>query len=440
MFAPLALGVLGVVVLLVLVLLGMRVAFASGLVGLAGLAILRGYDPAAGLAGLIAFAEVSRYTLSVVPMFILIGYLAFHAGLTQGAFAAARAWVGRLPGGLALATIFATAGFGAVSGASTATAAVFARICIPEMLKSGYDPRLAAGTVAVGGTLAALIPPSAILVLYGIIVEQSVGALLLAGFVPGLLSALVYGAVVVGRVALNPNLGRPEPPSDWGPKFKALDQSSGLVAVIGIVIGGLYTGWMTPTEVGGVGAFIVFGMAVARRGTTRADIAAALMDTAKLTAMVLTVVWCVMIFVRFLGFTGLPPALAQWIGGLEVPRLAVLLAILAVYFVLGMFIDGLGMMLLTLPVVFPVIVKLGYDPIWFGIIVVKMIEIGLVTPPVGLNCFVVNGVRPDIPLQTVFRGVIPFVVADIFSLALLIAFPDIALWLPRQMAATGDGG
>jgi tripartite ATP-independent transporter DctM subunit len=435
---PFLAGVLGTLALALLVALGMRVAWAAGIVGLGGLVALRGWDPALGLAGLLTYAETARYSLSVLPMFILIGLLAFHAGMTQRAFAAARAWTGRLPGGLAVATVFATAGFAAVSGASTATAAVFTRISVPEMLKAGYDPRLAAGVVAAGGTLASLIPPSAILVLYGIIVEESVGALLLAGFIPGVLSAILYAGLIVARVSLKPEIGPSTvEPIAFADKIKATGRSWGIIAVIGTVLVGLYTGWMTPTEVGGVGAALVFAMAILNRKTPRHKIVEAFVDTARLTAMVLAIVWCVLVFVRFLGFTGLPGALADWIGGLEVPRLVILLAILATYMILGMFLDGLGMLLLTMPVVYPVIISLGYDPIWFGILVVKMIEIGLVTPPIGLNCFIVNGVRPDIKLETVFRGVGPFVIMDLFTVGILIAWPDIVLWLPRTMNMGG---
>lgn len=435
---PFLAGVLGTLALALLVALGMRVAWAAGIVGLGGLVALRGWDPALGLAGLLTYAETARYSLSVLPMFILIGLLAFHAGMTQRAFAAARAWTGRLPGGLAVATVFATAGFAAVSGASTATAAVFTRISVPEMLKAGYDPRLAAGVVAAGGTLASLIPPSAILVLYGIIVEESVGALLLAGFIPGVLSAILYAGLIVARVSLKPEIGPSTvEPIAFADKIKATGRSWGIIAVIGTVLVGLYTGWMTPTEVGGVGAALVFAMAILNRKTPRHKIVEAFVDTARLTAMVLAIVWCVLVFVRFLGFTGLPGALADWIGGLEVPRLVILLAILATYMILGMFLDGLGMLLLTMPVVYPVIISLGYDPIWFGILVVKMIEIGLVTPPIGLNCFIVNGVRPDIKLETVFRGVGPFVIMDLLTVGILIAWPDIVLWLPRTMNMGG---
>jgi len=435
---PFLIGVAGVFALVTLVVLGMRVAWAAGFVGFLGLASQRGWEPAIGLTSILSFAETARYTLSVLPMFILIGLLAFHAGLTQGAFAAARAWAGRLPGGLAVATVFATAGFAAVSGASTATAAVFTRVSVPEMLKAGYDPRLAAGVVAAGGTLASLIPPSAILVLYGVIVEQSIGALLLAGFIPGILSAILYATLIVFRVKLNPKLGPAAvEATPLLEKFRALRHAWGILAVIATILIGLYTGWMTPTEVGGVGAALVLLMALANRKTKKHRIIEAFIDTARLTAMILAIVWCVLVFVRFLGFTGLPGTLADWIGALEVPRLVILLAILLTYMILGMFLDGLGMLLLTMPVVYPVILSLGYDPIWFGILVVKMIEIGLVTPPIGLNCFIVNGVRPDISLETVFRGVGPFVAMDIATVGVLIAWPGIVLWLPQQMNMGG---
>ena len=426
-------GILSIIALVGLILLGVRIAYASGIVGLIGLAILRGWDPGTGLAGFLAHSESSHYTLSVLPMFILIGYLAYYAGLTQGAFYAARCWLGWLPGGLAVATIFATAGFAAVSGASTATAAVFSRVAIPEMLRYGYDRSMAAAVVAAGGTLASLIPPSAILVIYGIIVEQSIGALLLAGFIPGALTAFCYGSIIVLRVMINPALGPSIEGVTWGERFRSMQGASGIIFVIGVILFGIYTGIMTPTEVGGVGAFIIFIMALAKREMSWRNLYDALMETSKLSVMIFTIIWSILIYVRFLGFTGLPGAFADYIAHIEVPRLVILLLILFVYIILGMFMDGIGMLLLTLPVVFPAIVALGYDPIWFGIIVVKMVEIGLITPPIGLNCFVVNGVRPDIPLSAIFKGVWPFVVADLICVGLLIAFPQIVLFLPQLM-------
>ncbi len=431
-------GLISVAVTMVLVLMGVRIGYASGVVGLLGLSYLRGWEAGSGLAGALAYSEVSHYSLSVLPMFILIGYLAYFAGLTQGAFAAARAWFGWLPGGLAVATVFATAGFAAVSGASTATAAVFSRVAIPEMLKYGYQPRMAAAVVAAGGTLASLIPPSAILVIYAIIVEQSVGALLLAGFIPGAISAVVYASVIIFRCKIWPDLGRPILGTTWPERFKATPGALPIVFVIAIILGGIYSGWITPTETGAAGAAVIFIMALMRKlrtgeGMTRDDLSEAMMETAKITVMIFTIIWGVLIYVRFLGFTGLPGHFAEWIAGLEMHRMIIFVMILGVYIILGMFMDGIGMLLLTLPVVYPAIIALDFNPIWFGIILVKMIEVGLVTPPIGLNCFVVHGVRPDIPLSEVFKGIWPFVVADLITTTVLIIFPGIVLYLPTTM-------
>ena len=319
MIDPFNAGLLSVVIIIAMVVLGVRVAYASGIAGVIGLVWLRGYDAGAGLAGLLAHSEVSHVTLSVLPMFILIGFLAFYAGLTQSAFYAARCWLGTLPGGLAVATVFATAGFAAVSGASTATAAVFSRVAIPEMLKYGYDRSLAAGVVAAGGTLASLIPPSAILVIYAIIVEESVGALLLAGFIPGALSAVIYAALIVFRCKLNPTLGAPVSAVPLAEKFRSLVGASGIFFVIVIILGGIYTGWMTPTEVGGVAAFVIFLIALAKRNMGPANLRESLMETAKLTVFIFTIIWSILIYVRFLGFSGLPEAFANFVVGLDVP-------------------------------------------------------------------------------------------------------------------------
>lgn len=430
---PVQYGIIGLVALTVLIVMGVRVFVAAGLVGLVGLAALRNWDVAAGISGIVPHQQTTSYALSVLPLFILIGFLAHFAGIIQGAYRCARAWLGWLPGGLAIATIFATAGFAAVSGASTATAAVFSRVAIPELLRYNYHPRLAAAVVAAGGTLASLIPPSAILVVYGIIVEQSIGALLLAGFVPGVISAIVYAGLLLVRFKFNPSLGQPITGIGWDERLKTLPEIFPIVLVVMIVMGGMYTGWATPTEVGALGAFSVFVMALLRRGLTVRNLSRALLETAKLTVMIFSIIWGVLIFVRFLAFAGLPGAFSEWIVALPLSPMMTLLMILGIYVLLGMFMNGIGMLLLTLPVVFPAVMALGYDPIWFGIILVKMVEIGLITPPIGLNCFVVAGVRPDIPLQEIFKGVWPFVVADIATVALFIAFPEIILFLPRLM-------
>ena len=438
---PLQIGITVTSVMMLMIFFGMRVAFASALAGTVGLVWILstklGLEKAMfaglGMAGTIPHSKAVTYALSILPMFILIGFLAFHAGLTKSLFEAAKRWLGRLPGGLAVATVFATAGFAAVSGASTATAAVFARVAIPEMLKEGYNRRLAAGVVAAGGTLATLIPPSAILVIYAIIVEESVGQLLLAGFLPGIVSALIYGLIIVSIVFFKPEMGPKTRIYSFKEKMVSLPATVPIFSVIIIIFGSMYFGWATPTEAGALGAFVVFIIAILK-GMKTSALKAALYETAKLTVMIFSIIWGVLVYVRFLGFAGLPNAFSNWITSLDYAPLTILLCILLVYAVLGMFMDAIGMLLLTLPVVQPAVIALGYDPIWFGIIVVKMAELCLITPPIGLNCFVVSGVRPDIPVQDVFRGCAPFFVADVITVGVLIAFPSIVLFLPNAMS------
>lgn len=464
---PIDIGIAVSAGLLVMVILGMRVAFAAGLAGLGGLVWIfwakRDYamdqffwalTVATKTAGQVPHSKVASQELSLIPTFILIGFLAYHAGLTKALFEAAKRWVAWLPGGLAVSTVFATAGFAAVSGASVATSAVFARIAIPEMLKIGYDKRFAAGVVAAGGTLASLIPPSAILVIYAIIVEQDVGRLLLAGFIPGAFSAIIYGALIVGMALVIKNFGPPVSGFTWKERFVSLPPTLPIVFVVVIIICFIYNpfggdAWGTPTEGGALGAFVVFCMAL-WNGMRWKQLKEALIETAKLSVMIFTIIWGVLIYVRFLGFADLPRSFADWIGGLEQSPMLTLIMILLAYAVLGMFMDAIGMLLLTLPVVYPAVMALngGEDvaaadsafgmsgpmcAIWFGILVVKMAELCLITPPIGLNCFVVAGVRPDISVQDVFKGASPFFVADALTIAGLIAFPGIVLFLPSLL-------
>jgi len=449
--------------MLVMVLLGMRVAFAAGLAGFVGLVWLRwngfDYDPArfakalqisVKVAGLTPHSKVSAQVLSLIPVFILIGYLAYYAKLTVALFEAAKRWIAWVPGGLAVSTVFATAGFAAVSGASVATAAVFARIAIPEMLKIGYNKQFAAGVVAAGGTLASLIPPSAILVIYAIIVEQDVGKLLLAGFIPGAFSAIIYATLIIGIAVSFKTVGPPVSGFTWRERFESLPPALPIVAVVVIIIFFVYNpfgeAWGTPTEGGAVGAFIVFVMAL-YRGMGWKQLGEALLETAKLTVMIFTIIWGVLIYVRFLGFAKLPDAFSDWITSLDMAPMLILICILLAYAVLGMFMDAIGMLLLTLPVVYPAVMALNGGEmvsaadsafgmsgtmcaIWFGILVVKMAEFCLITPPIGLNCFVVAGVRDDLSVQDVFKGVMPFFLADAVTIALLVSFPSIVLWLP----------
>ncbi|MBT3989914.1 MAG: TRAP transporter large permease, partial [Rhodospirillaceae bacterium] len=366
---PLLVGLIGVGAMLFMVALGVRVVFAAAVVGLLGLVELNGWAAGAGIAGTVPHSKSSTYALSVLPMFILIGFLAFHAGMTQQLFDAARKWIGWVPGGLAVATIFATAGFAAVSGASTATAAVFARVAIPDMLKYGYDKRLAAGVVAAGGTLATLIPPSAILVIYAIIVEESVGALLLAGFLPGAVSALIYALIIIIWAKLNPELGPAVGGYTWKERFASLPGVSPIFFVVLIIMSAIYNGWATPTEAGALGAFVVLLLAFKRKMKLK-TFKEALMETAKLTVMIFSLIWGVLIFVRFLGFSGLPEAFTELVLSIDAPPIIIMICILIAYAILGMFMDAIGMLLLTLPVVHPAVIALGFDSIWFGIIVV----------------------------------------------------------------------
>jgi len=450
--------------LLILVVMGMRVAFAAGLAGMIGLIWIfwarkdYGLDDfgwaleiAVKTAGQVPHSKVSSQALSLIPTFILIGYLAYYAGLTKALFEAAKRWIAWVPGGLAVSTVFATAGFAAVSGASVATSAVFARIAIPEMLKIGYNKQFAAGVVAAGGTLASLIPPSAILVIYAIIVEQDVGKLLLAGFIPGAFSAFIYAALIIGMALTIKGFGPPVSGFTWKERFASLPPALPIVLVVVTIICFVYNpfggdAWGTPTEGGAIGAFVVFLMAL-YQGMRWPQLKDALLETAKLSVMIFTIIWGVLIYVRFLGFADLPSAFSDWITSLEMSPMLILICILLAYAVLGMFMDAIGMLLLTLPVVYPAVMALNGGEtvaaadsafgmsgpmcaIWFGILVVKMAEFCLITPPIGLNCFVVAGVRDDLSVQDVFKGVTPFFIADAITIALLVAFPSIVLWLP----------
>jgi tripartite ATP-independent transporter DctM subunit len=461
---PIDIGLWVTGILLVLVVLGMRVAFAAALAGMVGLIWIfwakKNYGigdfgwalgVAVKTAGQVPHSKVSSQALSLIPTFILIGYLAYYAGLTKALFEAAKRWIAWVPGGLAVSTVFATAGFAAVSGASVATSAVFARIAIPEMLKIGYDKRFAAGVVAAGGTLASLIPPSAILVIYAIIVEQDVGKLLLAGFIPGAFSALIYGLLIIGMALTIKGFGPPVGGFTWKERLVSLPPALPIVFVVVTIICFVYNpfggdAWGTPTEGGAIGAFVVFLMAL-YRGMRWTQLKEALLETAKLSVMIFTIIWGVLIYVRFLGFADLPGAFSDWITSLTMSPMVILICILLAYAVLGMFMDAIGMLLLTLPVVYPAVMALNGGEavsaadstfgmsgpmcaIWFGILVVKMAEFCLITPPIGLNCFVVAGVRDDLTVQDVFKGVTPFFIADGVTIALLVAFPWIVLWLP----------
>jgi tripartite ATP-independent transporter DctM subunit len=426
-----SLGVLSLVVLTLFLVSGVRIAFATAMCGFFGLWFLRGYDPAAALSATTVFGHLINYNLLVLPLFIMMGFFAYYAGITRDLYWAARQWLGHLPGGLAIATVIGCAGFAAACGASTASAAVMGRVALPELKKYGYDDKVSTGCVAAGGTMAIMIPPSVLMVIYGFIAEESIGALLLAGILPGLLQAASYTVMLLLRFKHNPALGPAITGITWAERVRSLAGVWGMVTLILLVMGSMYTGLATPTEAAGVGALGALLLALPR--LTWQTFWSAMIETARTTAMIFAIVAGVLIYVHFLGFTGMPAAVADWIVHLNLPTWIVLIGILALYLVLGMFLDGIGMILLTVPIILPTIKLLGIHPVVFGVLVIRMVEIGLMTPPVGLNVYVLKGVAPNVSMGDIFRGCGWFVFVDIINVALLMAFPIIILLIPMTM-------
>lgn len=430
---PVWIGALGFLTLLLLIALRMPIAISLAVVGLGGYTLLNGVDGLPFVMGAVPFEAVFSYTLSVVPLFIMMGVFATHAGMNQALYRAAYAFLGHRRGGLALATITACAGFGAICGSSLATAATMSKVALPEMKRYGYDNRLATGSVAAGGTLGVLIPPSVILVIYAYLTESSVGQLFMAAILPGILAMVVQWGAVVVITKIDPQLGPPGERSSLKERLSAFLQAWHILFLFALVIGGIYIGWFSPTEAAAVGAFGVVTLVVLQKKMTWSLVKEALEETALTTTMIFMIVIGTGFFSLFLEDSGLPHVVVQWIQEQDQNRFMVLAAILLIYLVLGCFMDSLGMILITVPFFTPLVQSLEFDVIWFGIIVVLVVELGLITPPVGMNVFVIKGVAPEIPLSTLFKGVIPFVVALIVTLLLLIAFPALVLWLPSTL-------
>jgi tripartite ATP-independent transporter DctM subunit len=428
---PVSVGILSFIALTLFLISGVRIAFATAICGFFGLWIMRGYDPAATLSATTIIGHLTNYNLLVLPLFIMMGFFAYYANITRDIYWAARQWLGHLPGGLAIATVIGCAGFAAACGASTASAAVMGRVALPELRKFGYDDKISTGCVAAGGTMAIMIPPSVLFVIYGYIAEESIGALLLAGILPGLLQAFSYVIMLLVRFKLNPKLGPPVLGITWSDRFRSLKGIWGMIAIIMLVMGSMYTGLATPTEAAGVGALGALLMAVPRLNFK--EFGSAMVETVRTTSLIFAIVAGVLIYVHFLGFTGTPAAIASGIAHMNVSPTLILVCILALYLVLGMFIDGIGMVLLTVPIILPTIKTLGIDPIVFGVLVVRMVEIGLMTPPVGLNVYVLRGVAKDVSMGDIFKGCGWFVAVDIINVAILLAFPAIILLIPNSM-------
>ncbi|MCB2100506.1 MAG: TRAP transporter large permease [Rhodobacterales bacterium] len=433
-------SLIGFAVLLFLIAIKVPIAFAMGLVGFVGFGLLNSFPAAFKLASSVTYETGLSYGLSVVPLFILMGNFVTRAGLSDELYGASNAFLGHRKGGLSMATVVACGGFSAVCGSSLATAATMAKVAMPSMRKFGYADSLATGSIAAGGTLGILIPPSVILVIYGIMTEQDIGKLFMAGVMPGLLGILCYLGAVQATIMLNPEAGPRGERVSWSDRFKALRGIWGVLLLFLLVMGGIYGGVFTPTEAAGVGASGAFFFALLRRRLTWGVMAEVLGDTVRSTAMIFSVLIGALMFSLFINLADLPTALSDMVMSMNVPPMGVMLMIIAVYVVLGTVLESLSMILLTVPVFYPLVSGMvfpGVDPqmvlIWFGIVVVVVTEISLITPPVGLNVFVLKGVLPEVRTSTIFKGVTPFWIADIVRLTLLVVFPWVTLWLPSVM-------
>ncbi|MAL77910.1 MAG: C4-dicarboxylate ABC transporter [Sneathiella sp.] len=428
-------GFLGLAIMVVLMLLYVPVGVALGLVGAVGIFFVLGSGAMWGIITAIPYDFAAHWTLSSVPMFLLMGYVAYHANLTDGLFRMARLWLSALPGGLAIASIGGAAGFSAVTGSSLACAAAMGRIAVPEMLRYNYDKGLASGVVAAAGTIGSMIPPSIMLLIYGVFAEVPIGKLFVAGVIPGLLTALMFALMVVARVKINPSLApsldaRPT----WGERFMSLSETWPIMVIIISVIGGLFLGVFTPTEAGAAGAFMAFVVAGLRRKLNVDLIKKSVSETLVSTASIFVIAIGAAILTRFLALTGVPDFLSDFVLDAAVNPFTILMGMAVVYLILGMFLDPIGIMLLTLPIFLPVVEAADINLIWFGILIAKFLEIALITPPVGLNVFVIKGIVGDaISTVTIFKGIVWFLVADLVTMTLLIVFPQLSLWLPALM-------
>ena len=428
-------GLVGLAAMMVIAFLRVPIAYAMGIVGIVGYAYMRDWNwlVASAMVQTKIYETGRNYTLSVVPLFILMGSFVTRAGMSEELFRAAYTFIGHLRGGLAMATVWASAGFGGICGSSIATTATMAKVAYPSMKRFGYADQLAAGTVAGAGTLGIMIPPSTIMVIYGVFTETNIGKLFMAGILPGILGAILLCLAIQYTTWRHPTWGPRGPRSSWRERGSALKDVWAVAVLFLFVMGGIYGGLFTATEGAGMGAVGALTFAVSRRALTWRTLYDALLESARTTAMLFVILIGALIFAEFVNITTMPKDLTVFVSRFAVHPIMVVAAICAIYVILGTAMEELSMVLLTMPVFFPVIVHLGFDPIWFGIIIVCVVEIGLISPPVGMNMFVLKTLLPEVSTGTVFRGVMPFMWADVIRLAILVAFPIISLWLPRMM-------
>ncbi|MCA0922553.1 TRAP transporter large permease [Pseudooceanicola nanhaiensis] len=434
--SSLVIGGIGVAALFGGILLGINVMVVLGLVGAFGLAALVGMKAATAILGTVFFDTTHSFHFSVIPLFLLMGFFAMRAGLGEDLFEATTKWLGNLRGGLAISTTLGAAAFGAASGSSVGTATVFTKLALPQMLDRGYDKSLASASIAIAGTLAVMIPPSALVVVYGILTDSSIGALLIAGFIPGVVFAIVLCFAIWLTVLRNPSLAPQENYSfTLREKFASLKLAGPLVLLIMLIVVGLYVGIFTPTEAGGIGAFATLTLAVIRhKGIKGVELRKTLMETIQTTAMIFGILIAALVFSKFLALSGVANTVGGYLTGLDVNRWVIVVLVSLIYLALGMMMDAPALLAITLPITHPVMMNLGFDPIWFGIFVVLLVEIGAVTPPVGINCFVVQSASNGrVSLEQVFKGLVPFVLAGFAMLILLCLIPQIALFLPSTM-------
>jgi tripartite ATP-independent transporter DctM subunit len=427
---PVTIGIIGVVVLVVIFLIGMPVGFAMAFVGVIGFVATKGWT--AGLSILARdFWEVwSSYGLTVIPMFVFMGSVAFYAGMSGRLYQGANTIFGRWRGGLAMATIVATAGFSAICGSTSATAAAMGKVAIPEMRRYGYDPGLACGCMAASGSLGIMIPPSTIFIVYGILSEQSIGKLFVAGVVPGLILATLFIGAVYIWARFKPTSAPAGGATTLKQKIMGITGLLEMVFLFVLVLGGLFAGLFSPTQAAAVGTGAAIAIGLVRRQYDLRRFWLSVKDTLLITAMIMTIVAGATVFGHFMAVTGIPGAASDFLGGLPVPPTVVMILILVMYLVAGMFMDSLAMVTLTVPILYPTVIALGFDPIWFGVIIVLIVEMGVITPPVGINVYIIKGVAPDVPMGRIFRGAMAFLVGMIILAALLLLFPELATWLP----------
>ncbi|MGD9369164.1 MAG: TRAP transporter large permease [Desulfobacteraceae bacterium] len=429
---PFLIGVIGIVILIVLLFSKMPIGAGMAIVGFFGFAAVVGFEPALGVLRTVPYTTFSEHSLSVIPLFLLMGAFAFNSGMSEDLFNAVYKWMGHFRGGVAMATIVACACFAAISGSSLATAATLGAIALPEMKKYKYDDGLATGAVAAGGSVGILIPPSVILILYGIITEQSIGKLFLAGIIPGIMEAVFYIFTIGYLTFFKPHHGPRGPKTTFREKIGSLKSAWEVVLLFGVVIGGIYKGIFTPTEAAGIGAFGTFFFALLRRRLSWNNFTHSLAETVQTTGMLFLIILGAMIFGYFLSVTRLPMEFASIVSDLPVNRYVVLACILIITMLLGCIMDSMAIVLLTIPVFYPLIQHLNFEPIWFGILVVRVTEMGLITPPVGLNVFIIKGIS-GVPIGTIFKGVIPHLIADVLQVIVLVMFPQITMLLPNLM-------